>query len=84
MNSNLENHAFSVELNDKGNLKSLALSDSVNSKIFIEGFLGELLSVSFVENAMLEIQGACGTFRIDLYPQDIGKIQLAAGKVKKQ
>jgi hypothetical protein len=81
MNPNSENHAFSVELNNKDNLKSLALSNSVNSKIVIEGLLGKLLSFSFIENAMLEIKGANGTFRIDLYPQDICKIQQAVAKV---
>lgn len=84
MNSNSENHAFSVELRNRENLKSFAFSNNANSKIVIEGFLGKLLNLSFVENAMLEIQGAEGTFRIDLFSQDISKIQQAAAKVGKQ
>ena len=84
MNSNQENHAFSVELKFRDNLKTLTLFNRADKKTVIEGFLGELLSLSFVENAMLEIQCTNGTFRIDLDPQDICKILQAAAKVSKQ
>jgi hypothetical protein len=84
MNTNQENHAFSIELNHKGNLKTLALSDSADNKTVIEGFLGEIIRLRIVEKAMLEIQGANGAFRIDLEPQDINKIQDAVAKVGKQ
>lgn len=65
MDTDPENHAFSIELNHKGNLKTVALSDSADNKTVIEGFLGEIESISIVEKAMLEIQGANGAFRID-------------------
>jgi hypothetical protein len=63
-------------------LKTLALSNSADNKIVIEGFLGELTSVNFIENAMLEIHGANGTFRIDLTLADISKIQRSAAQVE--
>jgi hypothetical protein len=84
MISNQENHVFSVELTDKGNLKTLELSDSSDKKTVIEGFLGNLETIDFVENAMLEIHGSNGTFRIDIDPQVISQIQNALKKVEKR
>ncbi len=70
-----ESHAFSIELNHRGKLKTVAIPSNANGTVVIEGFLGELVSVSFVEEAMLELRGVNGAFRIDLEPGEIAKLQ---------
>jgi hypothetical protein len=84
MDSNQESHAFSVELNHKGSLKNISLPHREDKKTVIEGFLGQIESIRFVESAMLEIQGTNGIFRIDLTTQDIAKILHAAAKEVRQ
>jgi len=72
MNSKME-HSFSVELNSKDHVKLVALDDDQN-KTLIEGFLGELIELNFVEGALLEIKGSNGIFRIDLNNEDLKKL----------
>ncbi len=74
MKKAIENHAFSVELTHKEHLKTLAIHSSTNDVVIIEGFLGKLGNVAFVEDSMLEIQGVNGTLRIDMDIQDIKKL----------
>jgi len=66
-------HSFSVELNSKDHVRLVAL-DSDRNKTLIEGFLGELIELNFVEGALLEIRGSNGTFRIDLNEEDLTKL----------
>ena len=73
MNGKMADHSFSVELNSKNNVKLVAL-DTDKNKTVIEGFLGELLSLDFVEDALLEIKGKNGTLRIDLDSDDLKKL----------
>jgi hypothetical protein len=72
MNSKME-HSFSVELNFKDHVKLVALDNDKN-KTLIEGFLGELVELNFVEGALLEIKGINGIFRIDLNADDLNKL----------
>lgn len=72
MNSKME-HSFSVELNSKDHVKLVALDNDKN-KTLIEGFLGELVELNFVEGALLEIKGINGIFRIDLNAEDLSKL----------
>jgi len=62
-----------VELNSKDHVKLVALDDDQN-KTLIEGFLGELIELNFVEGALLEIKGSNGIFRIDLNNEDLKKL----------
>jgi hypothetical protein len=73
MNGKMSDHSFSVELNSKNNVKLVALDNDKNNTI-IEGFLGELLSLNFEENVLLEIKGSNGTLRIDLSLEDLKKL----------
>ncbi len=38
--------------------------------VVVEGFLGELTNVGFVEDSLLEIHGENGVFRIDMKPEE--------------
>lgn len=78
--SKSKNHAFSIELNHKGNVKTLALANTEGNPIIMEGFLGELVGVCLVESVMLEIQGSEGVFRLDLEAEDISRFQQAIAK----
>lgn len=62
-----------MELNSKDHVKLVALDDDQN-KTLIEGFLGELIELNFVEGALLEIKGSNGIFRIDLNNEDLKKL----------
>lgn len=66
-------HSFSVELNSKDHVRLVSL-DNDRNKTLIEGFLGELLELNFVESALLEIKGSNGTLRIDLNEEDLKKL----------
>lgn len=67
-------HAFSVELKSKEFLRNVMISNRKGEKVLIEGFLGELEEVSFVEGAMLELRGSNGVLRIDLKEEELEKL----------
>lgn len=66
-------HSFSIELNSKDHVKLVNLDNDKN-KTLIEGFLGKLVELNFVEGALLEIKGINGIFRIDLNAEDLEKL----------
>jgi hypothetical protein len=70
----LDNHAFSVELHGREHLKTLNIPAGDSGEIIVEGYLGRLLNVAFVEGSMLEIQGVNGTLRLDIDGQEIQKL----------
>jgi hypothetical protein len=75
MNTNPKSHAFSVELNHKKHLKTVAIPINGKGSVVVEGFLGELTTVSFLEDSLLEIHGESGVFRIDMRPEEAPKWQ---------
>ena len=75
MNTNSESHAFSVELNHKKHLKTVAIPINGKGSVVVEGFLGELTTVSFVEDSLLEIYGENGVFRIDMKPEEAPQME---------
>ena len=74
-------HAFSIELESKQYVKRITMSNEAGDRVVIEGFLGELGELSFVENAMLEIKGVNGTLRMDLNEEEFRKL-LSIGEKK--
>ena len=71
MSKRTEEHAFSIELNSKDYLKQFTMSKDAKEEVLIEGCLGELGRLSFIEGAMLEIRGTYGILRIDLRDRSI-------------
>ena len=65
MNETTINHAFSIELGSKKYV-SFEQSKDVESSVLIEGYLGDLISVKFVEGMMLELKGTTGILRLDI------------------
>jgi hypothetical protein len=80
------NHAFSIELKSKEYLKNIVISNRTGETVLVEGFLGELEELSFVEGAMLELRGSNGVLRIDLKEDELGKLfnRLARGSTERK
>lgn len=67
-------HAFSIELKSKEFLRNVMISNRTEETVLVEGFLGELEEVSFVEDAMLELRGSNGVLRIDLKEEELKRL----------
>jgi hypothetical protein len=67
-------HMFSAELTSKNFVKRLSIPGDNDDKVLIEGFLGELKEIGFIEGIMLEIQGTNGILRIDLSQEELRKL----------
>jgi hypothetical protein len=80
MKTEKKSHAFSVELNHKRHLKTVAIPSDGSSSVVVEGFLGELVNLGFVEGSLLEIHGVNGSFRIDLKREEARKMCNATAK----
>ena len=80
------NHAFSIELKSKEYLKNIVISNRTGETVLVEGFLGELEELSFVEGAMLELRGSNGILRIDLKEDELAKLfnRLARGSTERK
>jgi hypothetical protein len=59
-------HLFSVEMNSKKHVKNVHISDCTHERVFIEGELGELISLTLVDGIMLEITGKNGILRTEI------------------
>jgi hypothetical protein len=59
-------HAFSVELD-------VAKLNEIGERVLIEGYIGELIEVTFVED-VLEIKGVEANLKINLKEKEIHKL----------
>jgi hypothetical protein len=82
MDTNPESHAFSVELKHKKHLKTVAIPINGRESVVVEGFLGKLTNVGFVEDSLLEIHGENGVFRIDMKPEEAPQMASVKKEVK--
>jgi len=71
----MKKHTFSVSLEKEDGLKSLSIGSEFGPKVEIEGNLGTLEGINFVENAILEIRGTGGILRIDLDREAVEKLK---------
>lgn len=78
---NMKKHTFSVSLEKEDGLKNLGIGSEFGPKVEIEGNLGTLKAINFVENAILEIRGSGGILRIDLDRDAFEKLKLKEGGV---
>ena len=70
----MKEHTFSVSLEEADGLKNLRIGSEFGPKMEIEGNLGALETINFVENAILEIKGSTGILRIDLDKEEVEKL----------
>ena len=64
---------FTIELKSKTNLKNVALSNSSNETVLLEGTIGQLEQAEFAEGVILQIVGNKGVLRVDLSENEITK-----------
>lgn len=62
---------FTVELSSRRCLDKASLGVGSNDDVLIEGRLGELQSVGFLDGVVLEIVGTEGVLRVDLFRGEI-------------
>ena len=75
LNRHKNEHTFSIELKSKSHV-GFELPKGLDDSVLVEGTLGRLISLRFVEQAMLEIHGSSGTLRVDLNEEDwIGALE---------
>ncbi len=77
-----EERSFSIELKSKTNLKNITLNNDSREKALIEGTIGRLERVEFVEDTVLEVMGEKGVLRIDISENEI-KVKGANAPAKK-
>lgn len=66
-------HSFSIEIKSERYIQRISFRDKENSKVFFEGFLGELKNVVMVEGVMLEVEGKNGVLKLDITQQEMEK-----------
>jgi hypothetical protein len=63
---------FSIELDSGSDLKRLSVPNGTQ-RILMEGTIGALKRVEFVEDSVLELVGSNGVLRVDLSREDLSK-----------
>jgi hypothetical protein len=69
-----QKHAFSIEMNSHKHIQRLLISKNKKDKVVFEGYLGELMNVGLIEDAMLEINCSNGVLRIDINAMELTKV----------
>lgn len=84
-NAKESGHCFSIELKSKKFLRNLMISNRPGEAVLLEGSLGELNEMSFVEGGLLEVAGSNGVMRIDVDEEELETLlaHLAPRIVKK-
>jgi hypothetical protein len=67
-------HMFSIELKSKQYLKNIILTNAGTGNVVIEGFLGQLETLSFTEDIIFEINGSKGSLRMDLNQKELKRL----------
>jgi hypothetical protein len=73
MNNRTNENTFSIELRSKEHL-GLDQSKEVVGPVLLEGTLGKILTLEFVEGAMLELKGTDGVLRMDITESEWNKL----------
>ena len=74
-------HSFSVQMNSAGSVSGLIINRK-KDRIFIEGELGKIEEVEFVEEKVLTLTGENGVLRIDISREPL--IEALSSKKKEQ
>ena len=81
MDDRCDEHTFSIELKSKDHVKNITLTNKIQNRILLEGSLGKLEEITFIEGRVLELKGANGTLRLDICEDEL--MQLLKPKKKK-
>lgn len=55
-------------------MKHISISNESHNRVLFEGSLGELVNLSMIEDAVLEVKGTHGVLRIDLDKDELTRI----------
>jgi hypothetical protein len=64
-------HEFSIEMKSKKYVKNITISDRTQDRVVFEGDLGELESLTLVDDYVLEFIGAYGVLRLAVTEQQL-------------
>ena len=71
LSENAIKHVFSIEMISKKYVKNITISDRTHDRVVFEGDLGELESLSLVDDYVLEFIGTNGVLRLAVTEQQI-------------
>lgn len=71
LNGTILNHVFSIEMKSKKYVKNITISDRTHDRVVFEGDLGELESLTLVDDYVLEFIGANGVLRLAVTEQQL-------------
>ena len=71
INGTILNHVFSIEMKSKKYVKNITISDRTIDRVVFEGDLGELESLTLVDDYVLEFIGANGVLRLTVTEQQL-------------
>ena len=60
-----QSYTFSVDINSKKHVKNISISDKAHDRVFFEGNLGGLVSLSIIDG-LLELEGNYGGVRMTM------------------
>jgi len=59
-------HSFSVEMKSKTHLHQVSIPKGDHGEVLLEGELGEISEIEFVEGRVMVVRGSCGVLRLDV------------------
>ena len=74
MERRVDEHTFSIEMKSKSDLKNVSISDKSAEPVLIQGELGRLDEVYFLEGVTLEFWGSKGTLRLDISKEELNTL----------
>jgi len=74
MNNRTDENTFSIELRSKEHL-GLDQPKEADSLVLLEGTLGKILTIEFVEGVMLELKGTSGVLRMDITESEWNRLR---------
>lgn len=75
VNSGNISTTFSIELKSKKYVKSISFADEAHEPVLLEGDLGLLQELGFVEGDILEFSGVNGILRIDVSEEHLNQVK---------
>jgi len=59
-------HSFSVEMRSKTHLHQVSIPKGGHGDVLLEGELGEITGIEFVEGRVMVVRGSYGVLRLDI------------------
>ena len=69
-------------MHSKQYIKQLIIANDVHNKVLFEGCLGDLQTLSLIDEEMLEITGTYGILRLDIHATDLRKLIQSNKEIK--